>query len=352
MPRDKLKGLIESTAPSQDDAPEERESTWSNVHFYNHTDEWIVNNLIERGFTTRQIDAMRYEGKGFRDVGDPGDESALVHDDMTGRVGAGYEDISESAVSGTDRIIDDMSSGYDDILPIEHRGNIESQAGEAFADAGMVDAQRDALNQYGDLTSPEMTAAEHAMLEQNRRAQDQSNRSAREAVLRDMEMRGVGGSGMELTSNLDAMSTNADRRMMQDLGAQGQAVNRSMQALQGYGNLASAGREQSFGEALSRGGAVDSIAKFNAGIDQSTDIFNTQTAMDKVGNQASVGLQATKDRFGYKAEPLQFDERSTGNKVAIGSEDQATRDARDAAELAAEEDFDPLSPSTWDKLWD
>lgn len=110
---------------------------------------------------------------------------------------------------------------------------------------GGLAAQQDALAQYSALTSPQATAKEKFLYEQQRLAQEQQEAASRAALMNDYRVRGVGGSGMELASILQAGQQNSQQRLLGDLGTQAGAVDRSMQALAGYGNLSTAMTGQS-----------------------------------------------------------------------------------------------------------
>jgi hypothetical protein len=157
-------------------------------------------------------------------------------------------------------------------------------------------AEHDALNQLGALTTPQNTAAEKFILEQNRLNQEQQESASRAAIMSDMRRRGMSGSGMEIGQNALAGAQTSENRLLGDLGAQAQAVNRAMVALQGYGNLSSAMnaegnqvgefnsnlqaqaeqaasqayatlRAQGFSEDYARKAAADQMAQFNVGVE-------------------------------------------------------------------------------------
>lgn len=114
------------------------------------------------------------------------------------------------------------------------------------------EAQLDALNKLKGLTTPEMTAQERFLMEQGRRQQEQQERSSRDAVMQDLAARGMRSAGAELTNMLGARQQTSQNRVMSNLGAQANAVDRSMRALEGYGTTAGQMRT-----------ADDAIAMFN-----------------------------------------------------------------------------------------
>lgn len=153
-------------------------------------------------------------------------------------------------------------------------------------------AQQSALAQYGALTSPEATAKEKFLYEQQREAQEQQEAASRAALMNDYRVRGVGGSGMELGSILQAGQQNSQQRLLGDLGTQAGAVDRSMQALAGYGNLSSQmvaqGNQVNQANAANRLGAAgaqgqlasdirgqgDTLAMYNTGQANQNEQFN------------------------------------------------------------------------------
>lgn len=166
-------------------------------------------------------------------------------------------------------------------------------------------AQQSALAQYGALTSPEATAKEKFLYEQQREAQEQQESASRAALMNDYRVRGVGGSGMELGSILQAGQQNSQQRLLGDLGTQAGAVDRSMQALAGYGNLSSqmvaqgnqvnqANMANRLGAAGAQGqlasnirGQGDALAMYNSGQSNTVGMFNAgqanQTAQFNAG---------------------------------------------------------------------
>lgn len=164
------------------------------------------------------------------------------------------------------------------------------------ADPQAYAAAHDALNQLSALTTPQNTAAEKFILEQNRLAQEQQESASRAAIMTDMSRRGMSGSGMEIGANALAGAQTSENRLLGDLGAQAQAVNRAMTALGNYANLSStlnsqgnqvaefnSGlqaqaeqaasnayatlRAQGFSEEYARGQAADAMAQFNTNVE-------------------------------------------------------------------------------------
>lgn len=121
-------------------------------------------------------------------------------------------------------------------------GSLDVKPGDLDPEA--YAAQKDALSQYSSLTKPELTDAERFIYENERLNAERSERSNREAAASGLRQRGMGGSGMELVNSSMANQQVSQNRLLGDLGANAQAINRSMQALQGYGGLSSTMNDQ------------------------------------------------------------------------------------------------------------
>lgn len=127
--------------------------------------------------------------------------------------------------------LDDIAGGSLNIKP----GDLDP---EAYA------AQKDALSQFKSLTTPELTDAERFIYEHERIGAERDERANREANMSSLRQRGMGGSGMELTNTALANQQISQNRLLGDLGANRGAIDRSMQALAGYGGLSSTMNQQ------------------------------------------------------------------------------------------------------------
>jgi hypothetical protein len=99
-------------------------------------------------------------------------------------------------------------------------------------------AALDAMGQLKSLTTPTVTDAERFIYEQARQAQEQDERANAGASLANMRQRGVAGGAEELVNSSMLNQQASQNRLLSDLGAQANAVNRSMAALQGYSGIA------------------------------------------------------------------------------------------------------------------
>lgn len=218
------------------------------------------------------------------------------------------------------------------------------------ADPQAYAAAHDALNQLSALTTPQETAAEKFILEQNRLAQEQQESASRAAIMTDMRRRGMSGSGMEIGQNALAGAQTSENRLLGDLGAQAQAVDRAMTALGNYANLSStlnsqgnqvaefnSGlqaqaeqaasnayatlRAQGFSEEYARGQAADAMAQFN-------------TNVELQGSEASGQLASNMRQESFNED---FSTKSAADSVAEFNKAQSLQQQRFQDDFAAQQ---------------
>lgn len=168
---------------------------------------------------------------------------------------------ARNAVARGGNIYDALLSGLTVPQLLEMTRSAEAQAA---ASPESVAAQNQALSQLGRLAgSPTITPSERLMLDQIEGQQMQTERGAREAILANASARGQLGGGLPLMAQLQASQAGAERARQQGLGAASMANERFLSALSGLGSLGSEARQQSFAEAMSRGGAEDARMRYN-----------------------------------------------------------------------------------------
>lgn len=139
-----------------------------------------------------------------------------------------------------------------------------TEYGKISEDPRLRDAQMQALQglqdiyRQGGLTAEDK--ARQAMINQQAAQQE---RGQREAILQNMQARGIGGSGAELAANLAAQQSGANQRAMGGLQTAANAENRALQALLQGGQLGGQIRGQEYGMASDKARAQDIINQFN-----------------------------------------------------------------------------------------
>jgi hypothetical protein len=135
----------------------------------------------------------------------------------------------------------------------------EGQATQAFQDAGTK-----GLEELRAIAEGGFTTADQAAMEEIRRRVASQEKGQRDAILQGAQERGVGGSGLEMASNLMAQQSAADRRALENLMTAARGEERRMGASRAGAELGSALRGQEFGERQAVDEADRLINQFNA----------------------------------------------------------------------------------------
>ena len=110
-----------------------------------------------------------------------------------------------------------------------------------------MQAQKEALRQYRDLSQTGYDPIAEAQQEAALTASAAQASSARQAALREASQRGLGGTGLDVLSGLGATEQAAIAGRQAALQAQSEAGQRRLQALGSYANLAGQMRQQTTG---------------------------------------------------------------------------------------------------------
>jgi hypothetical protein len=137
-------------------------------------------------------------------------------------------------------------------------------------------AQMNALKSLEDIGQNKgLTDMDRAQLSKIQAQEAAQQRGSREAILQNAQARGMGGSGLELMSQLQNQQSSADRQAARDTDVAGMAQQRALQALQSAGQLGTQYSDQSFGQQAAVAGAQDRINQFNAQTGNEMNRFNT-----------------------------------------------------------------------------
>jgi hypothetical protein len=130
-------------------------------------------------------------------------------------------------------------------------------------DPRLAAAQMAALESLGQISKGGLTEGDMAAIEQARREVDSAQTAREQAILQDMQQRGIGGAGAELALKLASAQGAADRQGAASLDVVRDAQARALQALAAQGDLAGSVRGQDFGEQAQIAAAQDAIRQFN-----------------------------------------------------------------------------------------
>lgn len=151
----------------------------------------------------------------------------------------------------------------------------QSDMNNISLDPNLRKAQMDALGGLQDISQDGLTAQDEANLNKIRTQENTAARGSREAILQNADSRGLGGSGLELMSQMKNQQDSATRASQRDMDIAGQAQDRALQALIQGGQLGGQIQNQDFNQQSQVAGANDAIAKFNAQNQQQTNVMNT-----------------------------------------------------------------------------
>lgn len=168
-----------------------------------------------------------------------------------------------------------------------------SKMNEINQDPRFQQAQMDALLGLQDISvNKGLTDMDQAQLAKIKSQEDQQQRGAREAILQNAQARGMGGSGIELMSQMQNQQDSATRQSQRDLDVAAMAQERALQALQQAGNLGGQMQTQDFARQSDIARANDAINQFNTQNKQQIGTTNTQAR-----NAAQIANLAEKQRI-------------------------------------------------------
>jgi hypothetical protein len=241
-------------------------------------------------------------------------------------VGAGSLDYQAAQWQSNQADVARQLQGYNDLRGIG-QGNLDwkSQAAQAYASPEDLENQKQALtdirtdlksgsagqkevrDKFKSLSDPEVTAKERFLSELARREFESADKSSRDAVSSNLAMRGLRSGGQQIAGQQAAQQQLSQDRLLKELGIQAQAVDRSMEALGGWGTaensirqgdqnalnmqagLTTDMRNASFDEAYKRGIGADNASAANQAtrltgtVHSANQATNMRNASDAVG---------------------------------------------------------------------
>ncbi len=156
-------------------------------------------------------------------------------------------------------------------------------------DPNLSQAQNDALHSLQDIgTSGGLTSMDQAKLGQIQSQEDTSARGAREAIIQNAQSRGLGGSGIELLSQMQNQQDAATRASTRGMDVAALAEQRALDALVQAGELGGKMQQTQFGQKAQVAGANDAINQFNTQNKNQVGMYNTTAA----NNAAAANLES------------------------------------------------------------
>lgn len=220
-------------------------------------------------------------------------------------------------------------------------GPDSSELAGAQADAGSIEAQRQALQQLQGLSEGRLTDADRRRMQLAQMEIGRGMRSQREADAAALQSRGLGGSGAEIASMIGAGQAGADALFARDTEAQVEAQRRGLQALQGAASLSSGMRGQSFEEDATRRGAADDFLRWQTDYQRGREQRNTERRGRTAESRSSARQQAYENR-----------ERAVAGMTGQYSSDAQARSRERAEQRQGEQQTLATAGSLFEELFD
>lgn len=158
---------------------------------------------------------------------------------------------------------------------------ITSKWEDVASDPAMMQKQQAALSALDQISRDGgMTLTDQANLSDIQGQAAMQDKGRRDAIRQNMQMQGMGGSGMDLLSELQSSQAATNQANQGGMQVAGQAQQRALDAIMQGGQLAGDIRQQGFGEQAQKAQAQDAIAQFNANNLMQNQQFNKGMGMD------------------------------------------------------------------------
>jgi len=181
----------------------------------------------------------------------------------------------------------------------------------------LLQAQMGALDKLGEITAGGgLSAADRGRIGQIGREEAIAEKGQRAALMQNAQARGLGGSGLELSSLLGAQQAGANRAANRDIDVENLAQQRALQAIQAQGNLAGNIRGQDYDKAAQAAQAQDIINRFNTGGQN-----EARLAGANLRNQQTIYNTQQLPQQRYENQLSRFGQQSAINNQIAGAKD-------------------------------
>lgn len=168
----------------------------------------------------------------------------------------------------------------------------QSEFSKIQSDPALRETRLKALSSLSDIgDNGGLTLSDQANLQKGLIDVAAGDRGRREAISDNMARRGISGSGLDMTAQLDSAQKATNLASQQQLDTLGSARARALQAIQGAGSLAGDISKEDYAQKANAATAADSIAAFNAKALQGVNHSNVEAK----NAAAATNLKATQD---------------------------------------------------------
>lgn len=215
----------------------------------------------------------------------------------------------------------------------------QSELSGITLDPKLKQAQMEALSQLQEIGQNKgLTDMDKAQLAQIQGEEASQARGAREAILQNAQARGMGGSGLEMLSQMKNQQEAATRQSGRDTQVAGLAQQRALQAIQSAGQLGGQIGQQDFSQQAQIAQAKDAINQFNAA-NQNKAVLSNQAANNaaqqfNLQKQLEVNKANTDIKNQQAAMPSQAKQQVAQNQLSKASGQAGAQNAVTQADLA------------------
>jgi hypothetical protein len=223
----------------------------------------------------------------------------------------------------------------------------QSKMGSITLDPRLKEQQMASLAALQELASGGgMNTADQSMLSRIANQENAQARGQREAILQNAQARGLGGSGIEMLSNMINQQESVNRKSQRDLDVAAMAQQRALEAMMQSGQLAGQMSQQDFGQQSQIAQAQDAIARFNAQNQQNQVNMNVQNRnqaqQQNLANKQQVANANVMQRNQQAAQNANIQQqifenelRKRGGQAGIGQANASAAGQNSAAQAAA-----------------
>lgn len=245
------------------------------------------------------------------------DDAAAQYDGVKAPTLGEYTPEDYSWLSDFDPV---LTRQYSDLTPT--LAATESQRDTAYGDIALDPRLRDTqmarLDDLNDIAKRGgLSLSDQADLQRIRNQVAQSDRGRRQAILANMDSRGLGGSGFELQAQLDSVQDATNRQSQESMDIAAQAQRRALQAILSGADLAGSIRNADYRQEADRASAQDAIERFNTASRNAGAVQRAETANDFARYNRGQAIERDRFNAGMQNEAGMYNNR--GRQAIAGS---------------------------------
>jgi len=206
----------------------------------------------------------------------------------------------EDMAGATDEFIGGGPAQYDrgETLGVDKLGS--SRMDSISTDPKYREYEMSALRDLEDQSKNGFTAADRADMARTEMDVNRQSRGRLGAIQNNMQARGMGGSGMDLLSQLQSSQDANEMASLKALEQEGMMQSRKQAATGQLGNMATSMQNRDFNQAAAKAQAADQIARFNSQNSNAAMQQNWARGNQTLDNNSRAAYDFNRDRLGAK----------------------------------------------------